>query len=101
AAVAAGFLGEQTVARHPALIDRMIDVIIGEMNRPGAFDFGDRAFVNVLRDQGIEIGQDRAAWHMPPIEMLFAQRKISGTALLAARLKAKVDVRGMVDQYRG
>ncbi len=101
AAVAAGFLGEQTVARHPALIDRMIDVIIGEMNRPGAFDFGDRAFVNVLRDQGIEIGQDRASWHMPPIEMLFAQRKISGTALLAARLKAKVDVRGMVEGYRG
>lgn len=101
AAVAAGFLGDQTVARHPALIDRMIDVIIGEMNRPGAFDFGDRAFVNVLRDQGIEIGQDRAAWHMPPIEMLFAQRKISGTALLAARLKAKVDVRGMVEAYRG
>lgn len=101
AAVAAGFLGDQTVARHPALIDRMIDVIIAEMNRPGAFDFGDRAFVSVLRDQGIEIGQDRAAWHMPPIEMLFAQRKISGTALLAARLKAKVDVRGMVEAYRG
>lgn len=101
AAVAAGFLGEQTIARHPALIDRMIAVIIEEMNRPGAFDFGDRAFVNVLRDQGIEIGQDRAAWHMPPIEMLFAQRKISGTALLAARLKAKVDVRGMVEVYRG
>ncbi len=101
AAVAAGFLGDQTVSRHPALIDRMIDVIIGEMNRPGAFDFGDRAFVNVLRDEGIEIGQDRAAWHMPPIEMLFAQRKISGTALLAARLKAKVDVRGMVEGYRG
>lgn len=101
AAVAAGFLGEQTVARHPVLIDRMIDIIITEMNRPAAFDFGDRAFVNVLRDQGIEIGQDRAAWHMPPIEMLFAQRKISGTALLAARLKAKVDVRGMVEAYRG
>jgi predicted unusual protein kinase regulating ubiquinone biosynthesis (AarF/ABC1/UbiB family) len=101
AAVVAGFLGDQTVARHPVLIDRMIDVILGEMNRPGAFDFGDRAFVTVLRDQGIEIGQDRAAWHMPPIEMLFAQRKISGTALLAARLKAKVDVRGMVERYRG
>ncbi len=101
AAVAAGFLGDQTVARHPASIDQMIDVIIGEMNRPGAFDFGDRAFVGVLRDQGIEIGQDRAAWHMPPIDMLFAQRKISGTALLAARLKAQVDVRGMIEPYRG
>ncbi len=100
AAVTAGFLSDNVVARHPALIDRMIDIIIAEMNRPGAFDFGDRAFVGVLRDQGMEIGQDRAAWHLPPIEMLFAQRKISGTALLAARLKAKVDVRGMVERYR-
>lgn len=101
AAVAAGFLGDQALERHPALIGRMIDIIMAEMNRPGAFDFGDRAFVGVLRDQGIEIGQDRAAWHLPPIEMLFAQRKISGTALLAARLKAKVDVRGMIEGYRG
>ncbi|MBY0582240.1 MAG: AarF/ABC1/UbiB kinase family protein [Sphingomonas sp.] len=100
AALAAGFIGQAAIDRHPALIDRMIDIIIREMNRPGAFDFGDRAFVGVLRDQGIEIGQDRAAWHLPPIEMLFAQRKISGTALLAARLKARVDVRGMVEGYR-
>ncbi|WP_374128224.1 hypothetical protein [Sphingomonas sp. 28-62-11] len=79
----------------------LIDVIIGEMNRPGTFDFGDRAFVNVLRDQGMEIGQDRASSHMPPIEMLFAQRKISGTALLAARLKAQIDVVGLVEAFRG
>lgn len=100
AALTAGFLGQAAIDRHPTLIDRMIDIIMREMNRPGAFDFGDRAFVGVLRDQGIEIGQDRAAWHLPPIEMLFAQRKISGTALLAARLKARVDVRGMVEGYR-
>ncbi|OYY91628.1 MAG: ubiquinol-cytochrome C reductase [Sphingomonas sp. 28-66-16] len=101
AAVTAGFLGDQTLARHPVLIGQMVDVIITEMNRPGPFDFGDRAFVGALRDQGMAIGQDRGAWHMPPIEMLFAQRKISGTALLAARLKAKVDVRAMVEAYRG
>ncbi len=100
AAVAAGFLGQPALDRHPALIARMIDIIIAEMNRPGAFDFGDRAFVGVLRDQGMTIGQDRAAWHLPPIEMLFAQRKISGTALLAARLKARVDVRAMIEGYR-
>jgi predicted unusual protein kinase regulating ubiquinone biosynthesis (AarF/ABC1/UbiB family) len=100
AALAAGFLGEATIARHRPMVDRMIDVIIGELNRPGPFDFGDRAFVGVLRDQGIEIAEDRAAWHIPPIATLFAQRKISGTALLAARLKAKVDVRSMVAAYR-
>jgi predicted unusual protein kinase regulating ubiquinone biosynthesis (AarF/ABC1/UbiB family) len=99
AALAAGFLGQAVVARHPAALDRMIDVILGEMNRPGPFDFGDRRFVAALRDQGMEIASDPAAWHLPPTGVLFAQRKISGTALLAARLKARVDVRALVGPW--
>ncbi len=43
------------------------------------------------------MAEDRAAWHLPPAEILFVQRKISGTALLAARLKARVDVRTMLE----
>ena len=100
AAVEAGFLNDLTAARHRASLDRMIDVVMTEMNKPGPFDFGDRAFVSVLRDQGIGIAEDREAWHIPPIDTLFVQRKISGTALLAARLKARVDVRAMVEGYR-
>ena len=96
AAVAAGFLGEAAVARHQAPIDRMIDVILREMAGAGPFDFGDRAFVADLRSEGMGIAQDRSTWHLPPIDTLFVQRKISGTALLAARLKARVDVRAMV-----
>jgi len=96
AAVAAGFLGPAAVERHRMLVDRMIDVILGEMGREGAFDFGDRAFVGVLREQGMAMASDRETWHVPPIDTLFVQRKISGTALLAARLRAKVDVRAMV-----
>ena len=38
---------------------------------------------------------DRDTWHVPHVETLFVQRKISGTALLCARLKARVDVRGL------
>ncbi|GGD55290.1 AarF/ABC1/UbiB kinase family protein [Erythrobacter arachoides] len=96
AAVAAGFLGADAVARHAARIDAIIDIILREMNRDGPFDFGDRQFVGLLRDDGMAIAQDRAAWHVPPADVLFIQRKISGTALLAARLRAKVDVREMV-----
>ncbi len=101
AAVAAGFLGEQAVARHRSRVDSMIGIVLGELNRPGPFDFGDRAFVGVLRDQGMEIASDHATWHLPPIDVLFVQRKISGTALLAARLKARVDVRTMVEERIG
>ena len=99
AALAAGFLGPAVVARHPNTLNRMIDVVLGELNRPGPFDFGERAFVAALRDQGMEIASDPAAWHLPPTGVLFAQRKISGTALLGARLKARVDVRALVDPW--
>lgn len=99
AAVAAGFLGPAAVTAHRDLIDRMIDVVIGELGKTGPFDFGDRAFVGVLRDQGIDMARDRSTWHVPPVDTLFVQRKISGTALLAARLKARVDVRSLAETY--
>jgi predicted unusual protein kinase regulating ubiquinone biosynthesis (AarF/ABC1/UbiB family) len=99
AALAAGFVGEGAITHHRARIDRMIEVVIGEFNRPDAFNFGDRGFVEVLRDQGMDVAADRSAWHIPPADILFVQRKISGTALLAARLKAQVDVRSMIDDY--
>ncbi|WP_298808280.1 AarF/ABC1/UbiB kinase family protein [uncultured Sphingomonas sp.] len=101
AAVAAGFMGEAAATAHRALVDRMIDVILGELNQPGVFDFGDRAFVGVLREQAIDMARDRSTWHVPPIDTLFVQRKISGTALLAARLKARVDIRAMVEARIG
>jgi predicted unusual protein kinase regulating ubiquinone biosynthesis (AarF/ABC1/UbiB family) len=100
AAVGAGFLNDIVVDRHAAAIDRMIGVVITEMAKTGPFDFGDRAFVGVLRDQGMDIGADRESWHIPPVDTLFVQRKISGTALLAAKLTARVDVRAMVELYR-
>lgn len=96
AAVAAGFLGAIAVDRHGQAIDRILDVVLAEINRPGAFDFGDRGFVETLRDEAIGIAKDRDSWHVPPADTLFVQRKISGTALLAARLKARVDVRAMI-----
>jgi len=99
AAVAAGFLNGAAVDRHRATIDRMIGVVIAEMNKPGPFDFGDRAFVGVLRNEGTDIATDRESWHIPPFDTLFVQRKISGTALLAARLKARVDVRELLGAY--
>ena len=99
AAVAAGFLGPAAVTAHRDLVDRMIDVVIGELGKTGPFDFGDRAFVGVLRDQGIDMARDRSTWHVPPVDTLFVQRKISGTALLAARLKARVDVRSLSETY--
>ena len=98
-AMAAGFVGATAVARHRNRIDAMIDVIIGELDRPGKFDFGDRSFVEPLRDQGMGVAADRSAWHIPPTDLLFVQRKISGMALLASRLKVRLDIRALVAEH--
>ena len=92
---AVGFIGPGAVHGHRERIDAMLDIVIGEMTREGPFDFGDRQFVSVLRDEGMAVAADRATWHVPPSDLLFVQRKVSGTALLAARLKARVDVRAL------
>ncbi len=92
-AVATGFLGTAAAEAHRPAVDRMIAAIDDAMNRPGPFDFGDRAFAPVVREEAKALVADRATWHVPDVETLFVQRKVSGTALLAARLKAKVDVR--------
>ena len=97
-AVAAGFIGPAVVDRHPETLDRMIGIIVDEMARDAPFDFGDRSFVPVLRDEGMAIARDKASWHVPPAETLFVQRKISGTALLGARLGAVVNVRQIVER---
>jgi predicted unusual protein kinase regulating ubiquinone biosynthesis (AarF/ABC1/UbiB family) len=98
ASLDAGFLNPVAATRHRAVVDRMIDVVLAELAKPGPFDFGDRAFVQVIREQAIDIAADREAWHIPPVDTLFVQRKISGTALLAARLKARVDVVSLVER---
>ena len=97
-ATAAGFIWPAAISRHRDRIDAMVDVIIGELNRPGKFDFGDRAFVVPLRDHGMDVASDKAAWHIPPTDLLFVQRKISGMALLAARLEARIDIRALEEE---
>lgn len=96
AALHAGLLNDRAVERYGTSIDAMIGIIVGEMARPGPFDFADRRFVQALRDEGLAVAADPATWHVPPADLLFVQRKISGTALLAARLGARVDVRRLV-----
>lgn len=94
-AVVAGFLGAGAAAAHQDAIDRIIAAIDEAMNRSETFDFGDRAFVPVVREEAKAMIADRSTWHIPEVDTLFVQRKVSGTALLAARLQARVDVKGL------
>ncbi|MFO6429792.1 ABC1 kinase family protein [Erythrobacter sp. W302b] len=98
ATIEAGFMMPIVAEKHPERVNRMIDIVINEMRADAPFDFGDRAFIPLLREEGWAIAQDKDTWAFPPIETLFVQRKVSGTALLGARLKAKVNIRRITEE---
>lgn len=98
ATIEAGFMMPIVAEKHPKRVNKMIEIVIGEMREDAPFDFGDRAFIPLLRDEGYAIAQDKDTWAFPPIETLFVQRKVSGTALLGARLKAKVNIRRITEE---
>ncbi|TRD10013.1 AarF/ABC1/UbiB kinase family protein [Erythrobacter insulae] len=101
ATIESGFMMPIVAEKHPERVNRMIDIVINEMREDKPFDFGDRAFIPLLRDEGLAIAQDKDTWAFPPVETLFVQRKVSGTALLGARLKAQVNIRRMTEDVLG
>lgn len=96
-----GFVSAATLSRHGRSVDAMIDVLMRHLGRPGLFDFADRSFVSEVRRHAEAIAADRAAWHVPPADTLFVQRKVSGTALLAVRMQAQMPLHDMVAQAVG
>jgi predicted unusual protein kinase regulating ubiquinone biosynthesis (AarF/ABC1/UbiB family) len=92
------FISKASLARHRPAMDAMIDVLMEHLGRGGEFDFSDRSFVQELRRHGETIFADKDAWHIPPADTLFVQRKVSGSALLAIRMKARMPLKDMVAQ---
>ncbi len=99
AALKIGFFNGHTASLHRHEIEEMLSFALEMLRENGPFDFGNADFVGQLRDQGMDIAADRRNWHVPPVGTLFVQRKLGGVYLLASRLKARVDVRSIMERY--
>lgn len=96
-----GYYGPATPLHHQDLIQRMFDTAMQPLRQDTPFDFGRSDLLDRLRDMGMVIGSDRDLMHVPPAETLFLHRKIGGMYLLATKLRARVDLRSLVERYRG
>ncbi len=96
---AMGLLDAATTTANRAAVLDLAEVAMAELHAHPLFDFGDGSLVRRLRDDGTAIARDRDAWRLPPSATLFVQRKVSGTALMASRLKARVDVIGLLSRF--
>ncbi len=94
-----GYFGPDTAPHHQDLIQSMFDVAMGPLRQDTPFDFGRSDLLDRLRDMGLAIGNDRELAHVPPAATLFLHRKIGGMYLMAAKLRARVTLRPMVETY--
>lgn len=94
-----GYFGPDTAPHHQALIQSMFTIAMEPLRQNTPFDFGRSDLLERLRDMGLAIGSDRALAHVPPAATLFLHRKIGGMYLMAAKLRARVALRPMIETY--
>ncbi len=96
---AVGYFGPQTAPHHQAVIKAMFETAMEPLRQTTAFDFGNSDLLERLRDMGLAIGTERELAHVPPAATLFLHRKIGGTYLMAAKLRARIALRPMLETY--
>ena len=95
AATEIGYFGADIEDRHRRLVLDIFVQACEPLRHEGPYDFGRSTLARRMRDVGMQLGTDRDFWHTPPVDALFLHRKIGGLYLLAARLGARVDIRGL------
>lgn len=94
-----GFFAADTKDKHQTAMIDMFEMSMEPLHTTGDFDFANNDVALRMRDAGMQIGQDRDFWHIPPMDTLFMQRKFGGVYLLASRLKARVDIRAIMEKH--
>jgi len=92
-----GYFSTATAQPHQDLLLRMFMVAMGPVRQHSPFDFGTSDVLEQLRDMGVAIGADRELAHVPPPATLFVHRKIGGMYMMAAKLRARIALRPMVE----
>ncbi|WP_036228860.1 ABC1 kinase family protein [Marinobacterium jannaschii] len=98
-AVELGYLRQAESLAYRRGLCEMIRAVAEPVRYPGLFDFGTSDLSKRVVDLAISLRLHQRYMHLPPTDMLFLHRKIGGTYLLCARLRAQVDVNRLAAPY--
>jgi len=98
-AQAIGYFKKDIHAQQRAAVIKLFVLATEPARTRGRFDFGTSDLAVRIRDAGMALSFDQGYWHTPPADAVFLHRKLGGLYLLAARLRAKVDVRIILERY--
>lgn len=95
------YLSRRQVERHGRLLDEMISVVVDLIATApeGLVDFGDNSPIAAIRERALPVFADRALWALPSPDKMFLQRKITGLAFLALRLRVRLPLSAMLKAY--
>jgi len=94
-----GFFSQQIDPTHRQAVLQLVLLACEPIRQAAAFDFGSSDLASRVRDGGTALSMRQNYWHTPPADALFLHRKMAGLYLLAARLRAKVDVRALLEPF--
>jgi predicted unusual protein kinase regulating ubiquinone biosynthesis (AarF/ABC1/UbiB family) len=100
-AIEIGYLPkEESDERARGVVD-LIFAVCEPLRHAGPYDFGRSTLPSRVRDIGLDLAFRRGFLHAPPPETVFLHRKLVGSFLLCARLRARVDTHALIQEIIG
>ncbi len=94
-----GFFSDDIAESQRRSFINLVRLACEPMVEDKAYDFASSGLAARIRDAGTVLSMEQDYWHTPPVDALFLHRKIAGMYLLAARLKASVNIHRLVQPY--
>ncbi|MFD2178294.1 ABC1 kinase family protein [Veronia pacifica] len=94
-----GFFGNEIKPEQKEAVVELVEMAMEPMRFDGEYDFANTDLAVRIREAGMSLSMEKGYWHTPPVDAMFLHRKIGGLYLLAVRLKAKVNVRNLLNPY--
>ena len=98
-AIELGYLRPDEDTAYRSAMCGMISTVAEPARIRGPFSFAASDLARRVGDQATELRLRQRYWHLPPPELLFLHRKLGGTYLLCARLRARIDVGALMEPY--
>lgn len=99
AATEIGFFQETIKDQQCQAVIDLFETACEPLTHEGEYDFGTSNLAKRISEAGMALSMQQDYWHTPPADALFLHRKLAGLYLLAAKLRARVDVQKLFMPY--
>ncbi|HEX5065048.1 MAG TPA: AarF/ABC1/UbiB kinase family protein [Myxococcota bacterium] len=97
AAIAIGYLRPDDPEERVQAAVELMWMVCEPLRQTGPYDFGQSTLAARARDAGFDLAFKKGFLRAPPAETVFLHRKLAGTFLLSGRIRARVDVRALLE----